>query len=620
MELVYLWVEDYKNIYHQGFNFSHRFECKYDEDKNKLTIDENDDYIPDFFGKNINVTAIVGKNGSGKSSVLEFIVLWINHLFGLNFDSMVMMNKNLVFMFYSKKEKIIIPIWVTSNDISIVNNTHIKITTDILKSIISEKYKEDFQYILKNKTLPKPNEQISVKERINLDVLKQSKIIQVIELLKHDLFTMHYDYSLNKFAFYNDFEGVTSAISLPNKDLNILSDLNYDKSIIIKHLVSNQYIDNNKYFKPKTITIRAKKITNPEAIHIPKQITPLETVKFILNSSILFMIKDKINKNIYISLLNNPRKLTEYIKKNFSKLKEIFHYKGSKQLHTDDMDKALNYYKLLEEKASNKLFEFDNITIQIHINLKEINNDNIEILTEIPYNCFDIEIQDKNFKKYEELSSGEKSALRIRFYIEYLINKKNQNNFFILLDEPANDMHPEWQKNLLNYLIDTFKNREQNIHFIFTTHSPFMISDLAKQNIIFLDTDEQGNCKVVDGLKEKKQTFGANIHTLLSDGFFMEDGLMGEFAKNKINKIIDFHKKVEEENKKEKGNCFSLRRRYIRLKPKFWQIQSIIGEEYLKQVVKNHLRDIENILLGHNQAKKEEIKRLRKEADRLEKM
>lgn len=73
MELVYLWVEKYKNIHKQGFNFSPRFHCAYDEEKNELTIDENKDYIPDFFGENINVTAIVGKNGSGKSSLLKCI-------------------------------------------------------------------------------------------------------------------------------------------------------------------------------------------------------------------------------------------------------------------------------------------------------------------------------------------------------------------------------------------------------------------------------------------------------------------------------------------------------------------------------------------------------------------
>jgi hypothetical protein len=54
MELVYLWVEDYKNIHQQGFNFSPRFHCEYNDETKELTIDENDDYIPDFFGKNID--------------------------------------------------------------------------------------------------------------------------------------------------------------------------------------------------------------------------------------------------------------------------------------------------------------------------------------------------------------------------------------------------------------------------------------------------------------------------------------------------------------------------------------------------------------------------------------
>ena len=57
--------------------------------------------------------------------------------------------------------------------------------------------------------------------------------------------------------------------------------------------------------------------------------------------------------------------------------------------------------------------------------------------------------------------------------------------------------------------------------------------------MIFLKKDkETGNCKNVT--KETNiETFGANIHTLLSDGFFMSDGIMGEFAKNKINEVIN---------------------------------------------------------------------------------
>ena len=73
MELVYLWVKKYKNIENEGFNFSPRFTCSYDKDTKDLTIDENKEHVEDFFGKNINVTAIVGENGSGKTTVLDIL-------------------------------------------------------------------------------------------------------------------------------------------------------------------------------------------------------------------------------------------------------------------------------------------------------------------------------------------------------------------------------------------------------------------------------------------------------------------------------------------------------------------------------------------------------------------
>ena len=73
------------------------------------------------------------------------------------------------------------------------------------------------------------------------------------------------------------------------------------------------------------------------------------------------------------------------------------------------------------------------------------------------------------------------------------------------------------------------------MHFIITTHSPFILSDLPKENIIFLEKGKQ-----VYPFDDGKQTFGANIHTLLSHGFFMKDGLMGEFAKSKIDDVIKY--------------------------------------------------------------------------------
>lgn len=93
MELLYIWVDSYKNIHRQGFNFSplYDFEFKITNEENSTITGELIDHKTDaqrkeletvyngFFGKGIsNVTAIIGQNGSGKSGVLEYICENIN--------------------------------------------------------------------------------------------------------------------------------------------------------------------------------------------------------------------------------------------------------------------------------------------------------------------------------------------------------------------------------------------------------------------------------------------------------------------------------------------------------------------------------------------------------------
>lgn len=98
MELVYLWVDGYKNIQKQGFNFSPRFTCKYDEASKELTIDKKEHVS--IFPDNINVTAIVGENGSGKSSLLESLmdVFSENHTSWLGEDKY---KKYIIFFLFS---------------------------------------------------------------------------------------------------------------------------------------------------------------------------------------------------------------------------------------------------------------------------------------------------------------------------------------------------------------------------------------------------------------------------------------------------------------------------------------------------------------------------------------
>jgi len=51
MELFYLWVEEYKNIKNQGFNFSPRFDCEYNGENLTIKETRNDELYKDFYKK-----------------------------------------------------------------------------------------------------------------------------------------------------------------------------------------------------------------------------------------------------------------------------------------------------------------------------------------------------------------------------------------------------------------------------------------------------------------------------------------------------------------------------------------------------------------------------------------
>ena len=69
MELVYLWVEEYKNIKKQGFNFSPRFTCTYEN--GTLVIDKKEPEPINIFPNDINVTPIVVENGRRMTVILS---------------------------------------------------------------------------------------------------------------------------------------------------------------------------------------------------------------------------------------------------------------------------------------------------------------------------------------------------------------------------------------------------------------------------------------------------------------------------------------------------------------------------------------------------------------------
>ena len=116
----------------------------------------------------------------------------------------------------------------------------------------------------------------------------------------------------------------------------------------------------------------------------------------------------------------------------------------------------------------------------------------------------------------------------------------------LIIDEADMGFHPEWQrkyiKSLLNFI--SIVCADAQVQIVLSTHSPLILSDIPSSNIVRLSYSNDGT--IVEQMR--KETFGANIHNLFRDTFFM-DSTIGEFAKSKIDEVIELINSGEESEK-----------------------------------------------------------------------
>ncbi len=620
MELVYLWVEDYKNIQKQGFNFSPRFNCHYNEDNNELTIDENKDCIPDFFGENINVTAIVGKNGSGKSSVFEVLTY-------LYWQGLIKSDKDKTYFLYKKGdgfslqcENYKIHSGKPFKDfINISNNTKIKSPTYF--SARAQMPLISFSNCISDMTHNGQLKNLKTYDKFYNGVQPQKPMMQDKE--PYFNFNQKFLYLLKKDK---------TLFSFLEKDKFIFDVYRYQLHISELEAYIVQF-DDKEYSKKISFQTHTKEYSTDELlckllIHLVLYDTKIKIFKK-LNSGYsenpkyktifpnISSYNEHINKHLYKNLNINVDEYDENTLKSIIEKCNKFLKKCKLEL-LDEKDWILDtLYNVLNirKEIHNRKVKDDNYD-DSYIIFKSINkkfNDgfvhddkNQIINTLLKYDILRVNFLDsKNKEKtFLNLSSGEKLYLNVLVNYAYTILQHKEKNVY-LFDEIELSFHPAWQKKIIDNIIYLANKLVPNIkqHCIFTSHSPFLLSDIPKQSIVFLDKDENGNCKVVDGLKEKKQTFGANIHTLLSDSFFMEDGLMGEFAKRKIEEIIDY---LNEKESPIKDNDEA--QKFI----------SIIGEPIIKNQLQKMLDSKRLIKIDEIDSIKSEIEDLEKRLQEIE--
>lgn len=148
------------------------------------------------------------------------------------------------------------------------------------------------------------------------------------------------------------------------------------------------------------------------------------------------------------------------------------------------------------------------------------------------------------FLELPQMSTGESARLllfarlhavfRVReAYTAFLPSSSEQRNFILVLDEIEAFFHPTWQRDIVYDLIDFLEWESEtfdaydNIQIILSSNAPFFLSDLPKDSLICLDEESMGR-------EQTYSSFGQNIHTILKNSFLLKDGLMGKFAQQKI--------------------------------------------------------------------------------------
>ena len=155
----------------------------------------------------------------------------------------------------------------------------------------------------------------------------------------------------------------------------------------------------------------------------------------------------------------------------------------------------------------------------------------------------DIVLNDGEF--FHDLSSGEKQRIyTVSSVVYHLININSVTDIHqlvryrfvnVIFDEVELYFHPEMQRAFIDYLLNYLSFIDLNItalNFMFITHSPFILSDIPKSNILFLNPSER--------VYEFTETLGANIHDLLAHSFFLQQGFMGEYIKKQVKALTDF--------------------------------------------------------------------------------
>jgi restriction system-associated AAA family ATPase len=512
-----------------------------------------------------NPYVFAGKNGSGKSNVLEALAEIFYHL-----DCIYLDNKPNYFD--EERED---NIKSFNSTISRVDAYELEYLIFITKGFpqLSNK-KEDIKkahiFISKQKE-EKPKIEWKNKEEFGVDELQSHQIKfllpeYVVGYASGENETLSFPFFKSRFIQYDAYYSnlITESIIDPSPESSLIYvDKSYSQFILLTNLLM------------QTNSELEKDILSPfkEYVGIEK----IDSFRLVIKTDILKEFEDKaypLLKNLDFNTQTEDKKTSSPIENSYiEKLKKcattwyeeenfvffedesnnssflILDYKVNEatieafQLHFENNPlKLFELFQLLlileihsvNEESKNNTYATENVFLSESINFRPIESQRV-------LNLKNFEIKKKGVKKNiytKALSDGEHQFLHS---LGLCLLFKDTRSLF-LLDEPETHFNPSWKAKFLSSLRFCFEQEEENSNetmreMLITTHSPYLLSDSDSKYVQIFKKGEKP-------INPDFQTFGTSINSIGIKVFNMPN-TVGKVAQKRIQELREEFEQLE---------------------------------------------------------------------------
>ncbi|MBL0487275.1 AAA family ATPase [Aeromonas caviae] len=530
MKLIHLYIYSYKHLRKLNIPLHGAFKCECTDDG--ITLRKSKTF--DNYYDGLSIQGIIGKNGIGKSTILElicnnkpdyhqqFIMIWHDNQNGYkvqsNYYELDRVDADDTYSFYTEGVENAVSL-VSINNISPpfsytrgLSSRGSFLTPSTYKSYDANRRQQS--RVLSNYFSSSNNYSNDIRPRyfLSLKKLREGDIQRILKVIQKDKKADHlFSDFMSSYGFKAP-EYIFSSIRTHSHDLaksSLYLTISLQLAQTYKHL--NKL--NSSYQHCAGLILFLTFMKNQ-----------IDDYEFSVEewSNLFYPLFDKVELNPGKTIRNKKISISNYASDNYirSLMRDIDYYFNE------------NYYSNFIENEESKI---------IHISQPEKIQSFLTKIEESPY----------NFKSnidygWDGLSSGELAKSMLLANIFWYIQRSEYNRpHIILIDEIDLYLHPEWQRKIVNDIISLVKNEmpTEQFQFIITSHSPIIISDLLPENIVNISRSTNGEISI-----SPPPGYATQISDLYMSGMHITS-TFGERVHSTLTNIMEKNGKLSDDDK-----------------------------------------------------------------------